>query len=117
MSLKDKWAGLPFFTQKNACSKHLFSASWMCLGHAGSERVEWGEEGRRRGGRSMHPAHWPLSGVFLPSSPPRGQMPAGKLWLPSCSDSRQRISEPSVWMWGRRGALRTESLQTREASH
>ena len=42
--------------------------------------------GRR--GRSLRPACWPPCGVFLPPSPPRGQLPAGKLWPPRQGESQ-----------------------------
>lgn len=50
------------------------------MGRRGKERR--GEEGERGGGEEQLPAE-AVSGVFLPPSPPRGQMPAGKLRPPS----------------------------------
>lgn len=69
---------------------------WM-----GRER-SGGRRGGRRG-RSLHPARWPLLGVFLPPSPPRGQLPAGKLWPPSPGESQSPAfgcgagGEPRLW--------------------
>lgn len=74
------------------------------------KRVVWGEKGGQGEG---HLPPDPLSGDFLLLTQPRGQMPAGKLWLPSCSEqtlcSREnpRAQSLDVGQEGRGGSGRS----------
>lgn len=73
---------------------------WM-----GRER-SWG-----RRGRSLRPACWPPCGVFLPPSPPRGQLPAGKLW-----PLRQGESQSPAFGCGAGGETRLREESPRESA-